>query len=71
MTNVILVAGTAHGGWYFDPLIPTLTAGGHRVFAPTLSGLDPNTKVSTPINLDTHATDILRIIEENALDEVV
>ena len=71
MANVILVAGTSHGGWYFEPVIHALTAVGHRVFAPTLSGLDSNHEVRTPINLDTHASDILRVIEENALDEVV
>lgn len=69
MANIILIAGTYHGGWYWEPIIPALTQAGHRVFTPTLSGLDsPSQKV---VNLDTHINDVVRVVEENNLDDVV
>ena len=71
MANIILVAGTYLGGWYYDPIVPTLEAAGHKVFTPTLSGLDPNKPHPLPINLDTHIDDVLNVIEENHLDDVV
>ncbi len=71
MANIILIAGTYHGGWYWEPIIPALTNAGHRVFAPTLSGLASSNPISTKINLDTHIDDVLRIVEENNLDDVV
>lgn len=70
MANIILIAGTYHGGWYWDPIVPALEAGGHRVFAPTLSGLAPET-LSVAINLDTHISDVTFLVEEHNLDEIV
>ena len=71
MANIILIAGTYHGGWYWDPIIPALTAAGHKVFAPTLSGLDAGIPTSARVNLDTHIDDVIRVTEEQHLDEVV
>ncbi|CAB4637725.1 unannotated protein [freshwater metagenome] len=71
MANIILIAGTYHGGWYWDPIIPALTANGHKVFAPTLSGLDADVHTSASVNLDTHIDDVIRVTEEQHLDEVV
>lgn len=69
MANIILIAGTYHGGWYWEPIIPALTQAGHRVFTPTLSGLDSPSP--TVVNLDTHINDVVRVVEENNLDDVV
>ena len=71
MANIILVAGTFHGGWYWEPIKSVLEVAGHRVFAPTLSGLDPELPVAGPINLDTHINDVLLLIENNHLSQVV
>ena len=71
MANIVLVAGTFHGGWYWDPIIPSLTEAGHKVFAPTLSGLDPNIPTSERINLDTHIENVLDVIEANQLADVI
>ena len=71
MANIILIAGTYHGGWYWDPIIPALTAAGHTVFAPTLSGLDTDRPTVTSVNLGTHIDDVIRVTEEEQLDEVV
>lgn len=71
MANIILIAGTYHGGWYWDPVIPALTAAGHKLFAPTLSGLDGSKTPDRPVNLDTHIEDVIRVVEENKLEQVV
>ena len=71
MTNIILVAGTYHGGWYWNPIISDLEAAGHSVFAPTLSGLDPDVSIVGPINLDTHINDVLSVIDNNKLEDVL
>ena len=41
MATFVLVAGTFHGGWYWDPIITALKTQGHAIYAPTLSGLEP------------------------------
>lgn len=71
MANLVLVAGTFHGGWYWDPIVPALEQKGHKVFTPTLSGLDPNKSSRGPINLDTHIEDVLGVIEVNRLTDVI
>lgn len=71
MANIILIAGTFHGGWYWDPIVPALQAAGHSVYAPTLSGLDPLVPVAAGVNLDTHINDVLRVIEVHDLAEVM
>ncbi|MEY4067581.1 MAG: hypothetical protein RIQ44_793 [Actinomycetota bacterium] len=71
MANVILIAGTYHGGWYWDGLADNLRALGHSVFAPTLSGLDATGPSDRAVNLDTHINDVLSIIDDNQLTEVV
>lgn len=71
MSNIILVAGTHHGGWYWQPMAEELEAQGHSVFTPTLAGLDDQAPHPNPINLDTHIDDVLRVIDENQLADVV
>lgn len=70
MANFILVAGSFHGGWYWEPIKHELLQQGHAVYAPTLSGLEE--KISTKsINLDTHIQDVMHLIEENSLENVI
>jgi len=70
MANIILLAGSWCGGWVWGDIAQQLRAKGHIVFAPSLSGLDPDHAVTHPINLDTHIEDVLKVIAENQLDEV-
>ena len=71
MSNIILIAGTYHGGWYWSPVIPALEEAGHRVFAPTLPGLEAEGVSQSAVNLDTHIDAVVRIVEENNLDNLV
>lgn len=70
MANLIFIAGSGHGGWWFDPIVEKLRQLGHRVFAPSLTGLDHEVDHTGPVNLDTHIDDVLSLIDENGLEDV-
>jgi pimeloyl-ACP methyl ester carboxylesterase len=72
MTSFVLVHGAWHGAWCWDRVGPLLTAAGHRVTAPTLSGLgerrhDP----SGPVRLETHVEDVVAHLWFHDLGDVV
>lgn len=71
MANILLIPGSGHGGWAFDPIADDLRAAGHKVIAATLTGLDDGKIEQVPINLDTHIDDVLELIRANRLDHVV
>ncbi len=66
MSTFILVPGGWHGGWDFEHVVPLLERAGHTVHALTLTGLRPDDDPATlaTTNLDTHAQDVLSLIEE-------
>ena len=70
MANFVLVAGTFHGGWYWDSVTSELLNNGHSVHAPTLSGLDGEIQTRV-INLDTHISDVVELIESKSISDVI
>jgi pimeloyl-ACP methyl ester carboxylesterase len=69
---IVLVHGAWHGGWCYQRVVPILTAAGHRVHAPTLTGLaDRSHLLSRDVNLGTHAKDIANLILWEDLQDVV
>ena len=67
MATFILVPGAWKGSWSYEAVIPLLERAGHIVHALTLTGLRPdddNATVATA-NLDTHADDVLRVLDRN------
>jgi pimeloyl-ACP methyl ester carboxylesterase len=65
MATFILVPGAWHGSWAYEAVVPLLERAGHAVHALTLTGLRPdddNATVATA-NLDTHADDVLRLLD--------
>lgn len=70
MATIILIAGSGHGGWYFDGVVPGLEALGHTVFAPTLTGMDRDNPVTAVINLDTHIDDVVNLVESENLTDI-
>jgi pimeloyl-ACP methyl ester carboxylesterase len=59
MTSFVLVHGGWHGGWCWDRVTPLLTAAGHHVAAPTLTGLgDRAAEAHADISIEMHAADI-------------
>ena len=68
----MLVHGAWHGGWCWRRVADRLQQAGHRVFAPTLTGLGERAHLLTPaVSLDTHVQDVLGVLEAEELESVV
>lgn len=68
----VLVHGAWHGGWCWRHVAARLVAAGHRVFAPTLTGLGERAHLlSRAVDLDTHIQDVVGLLEAEELEEVV
>jgi len=67
----VLVHGASHGGWCWQRVADRLTAKGHRVFAPTLTGLCERSHIlNDKIDLATHISDIVNEIKWKDLDQI-
>lgn len=72
MADFVLVHGAWHGGWCWRRVVELLAAEGHRVFAPSLTGLGDRTHLlSAEVGLATHVDDVLAVIETQELEQVV
>jgi pimeloyl-ACP methyl ester carboxylesterase len=72
MARFVLVHGAWHGGWCWKKVTPLLRAAGHAVYTPTLMGLGERVHLLSPdIDLATHITDIVNVIEYEDLHEVI
>ncbi|MGW7595488.1 alpha/beta fold hydrolase, partial [Streptomyces rubiginosohelvolus] len=72
MSTYLLVHGAWHSGQCWERVVPLLTAAGHRVLAPTLTGYGDTAHLLGPeVGLDTHVDDIVRLITEEDLTDVV
>jgi pimeloyl-ACP methyl ester carboxylesterase len=68
----VLVHGAWHGGWCWRHVSDILERKGHKVFAPTMTGLGERSHLLTKdVNLTTHITDISNVIEWENLSNVV
>ena len=68
----VLVHGAWHGGWCWRRVADRLTAAGHRVFCPTLTGLGERAHLLTrEVNLGTHIADVVGLLEAEELNDVV
>lgn len=72
MATFVLVHGGHHGGWCYKKVARLLQARGHIAYAPSMTGMGERAHLMHPgINLDTHITDIVRILEVDDLTEVI
>jgi pimeloyl-ACP methyl ester carboxylesterase len=72
VSTFVLVHGAWHGGWCWDRVVPSLSAAGHRVTTPTLTGLGERRHLaSAAVNLDTHVEDLLNHLAYEDLSDVV
>jgi pimeloyl-ACP methyl ester carboxylesterase len=72
VANFVLVHGAWHGGWCWRRVSDRLRAPGHTVFTPTLTGLGERSHLfSGNINLTTHVTDVVNVLEWESLSDVV
>jgi len=68
----VLVHGAWAGGFVYSQVADILRERGHRVYAPTLTGLAERSHLlSRSIDLTTHITDIVNTFRFNELDRVV
>ena len=68
----VLVHGAWHGGWCWQRVCDRLTARGHRVFAPTLTGVGERSHLSSPtVDLSTQILDVVNEIRWKDLENVV
>jgi pimeloyl-ACP methyl ester carboxylesterase len=68
----VLVHGAWHGGWCWRRVADLLAAKGHRVFAPTLTGLGERSHLlDAKVGLDTHIDDVVNVIKWERLSDVV
>jgi pimeloyl-ACP methyl ester carboxylesterase len=72
LRSFVLVHGAWHGGWCWRRVADLLIARGHRVFAPSLTGLGDRAHLFSPdISLQTHVEDILSVVETEELNGFV
>ena len=72
MTTYVLVGGTWLGGWCWQPVARRLRDNGHDAYPVTLTGLGERAHLASPhVDLDTHITDVVNLIEFEGLPEVV
>ena len=68
----VLVHGTWHGGWCWRRVADLLEKKGHKVYAPSLTGVaDRSHLLSKDVNLTTHANDVANLIKWEDLRDVV
>src|SRR5438874_13830434 len=72
MSTYVLVHGAWHGSWCWKRVRQALQAAGHDVFTPTLTGVaDRSHLISRDVNLETHITDVVNLIQWEELTNVV
>jgi len=68
----VIVHGASGGGWDWRTMDELLSADGHTVFRPTLTGLGERMHLASPdIDLTTHINDISNVILFENLEDVV
>jgi len=68
----VLVHGTWHGGWCWRRVADALERKGHKVYAPSLTGLADRSHLMTrEVNLAAHANDIANLVKWEDLKEIV
>jgi pimeloyl-ACP methyl ester carboxylesterase len=70
--NYVLVHGAWHGGWCWRRVADRLSAAGHRVFCPTLTGLGERAHLlAREVNVSMHVQDVVALLEAEELEKVV
>lgn len=71
-STFVIVHGAWGGGWQWKKVGTLLTADGHLVYRPTLTGLGERVHLASPdLTLSTHITDIVNVILWENLHDVV
>ncbi|MCA1509880.1 alpha/beta hydrolase [Bradyrhizobium sp. NBAIM01] len=68
----LLCHGAWSGGWAWKKMHPLMVQAGHRLVAPTYTGLGERAHLANPsVDLDTHIQDILNVIAFEDLSDIV
>ena len=68
----VLVHGTWHGGWCWRRVADLLASKGHKVYAPSLTGVaDRSHLLTKDVNLTTHVADVVNLVKWEDLGDVV
>jgi pimeloyl-ACP methyl ester carboxylesterase len=72
MATYVLVRGAWLGGWCWQPIARRLREEGHDTYPLTLTGLGDRVHLASPqVNLETHITDVVNLIEFEDLRDFV
>lgn len=72
MGTFVLCHGAWTGGWVWGAVAEQLRAKGHKVFAPTLTGLGERVHLAHPnVDLETHITDVINVVHYEELTDVI
>ncbi len=72
MATFVLIHGAWGGGTAWRAFAPLLREKGHRVFAPSLTGLGERAHLASPeTNLSSHVEDVVAIVEYEELSDIV
>jgi len=72
MTTYVLVGGGWLGGWCWQNVARRLREEGHDAYSATLTGLGERVHLASPqVDLDTHITDVVNIVEFEDFHDVV
>jgi pimeloyl-ACP methyl ester carboxylesterase len=72
MATYVLVGGGWLGGWCWQRVARRLREDGHDIYPVTLTGLGERVHLASPqVDLDTHITDVVNLIEFEDLHDVV
>lgn len=68
MATFVVAHGAWSAGWAWKKMHPLMTARGHRLITPTMTGLGERGHLANPdIDLDTHIADILGVLKYEGL----
>ena len=72
MATYVLVHGARSASFGYRQIAANLRAAGHRVFAPSMTGLGEHAHLSSPsITLSTHIADIVAVIDYEKLEDII
>jgi pimeloyl-ACP methyl ester carboxylesterase len=72
MSTFVLVPGFWLGGWAWRDVAASLRAAGHTVYTPSLTGFGERVHLISPaVNLETHITDIVNLLQFEELHDVI
>src|SRR3979411_3407606 len=72
VTDYVMIHGAWHGSWCWKRVRDLLTAEGHRVFTPTLTGLGERCHLlSRDVGPDTHIMDVVNLLIWEDLRDIV